>query len=300
MAKIRLYVDYENVQSEGLRGISKLDPCCITSIIYSKKAEKIRVSEVMELMSAHSEIRFIEAENGTPNALDFQLLTLMLLDYADGKDDVFVVVSRDTGYDCAVRVAKNTGTGKFARYAGIEHFLQAMPRILSNLHKQAEESSEDLRNDEMTVEEEYAGRVDNSLDEALKNGQIKEVAFEVGQIGSAEVGGGQEMPDEEDNFVIPFWEEETDPQPKAEAKPKAFIRETEKKSNPSRTDRIQRHLYLKKGVLYSDADCGMIADALANSKNKMQFYQYFQKHSGKNGVEFYRRIRSEYDALAKI
>lgn len=151
MARIRLFVDYENVQTEGLRGISKLAPCCTTNIIYSKKAERIRVSEVMELMSAGSEIRFFEAENGTPNALDFQLLTLMLIDHAKYSGDVFVVISRDSGYDCAIRAARSVGVRKIVRCSKIEELLPMMPSIIEKMQV----SWKDSAADEITAEKNW-------------------------------------------------------------------------------------------------------------------------------------------------
>lgn len=295
MAGIRLYIDYENVQSEGLHGISELDPVCTTNIIYSKKAEKIRMSEVMELLSAGSKIRFFEAENGTPNALDFQLLTLLLLDYADNRDDVFIVISKDSGYDCAVRTARKAGVRKISRCTGIENFLQSMPRVLSGLREQAAEIRDDRRPDGITVDEERIGITEVSSDP--ENWGLDTVVFETAQMDSTHTEDRQESRVAED---VMGCRDDGKEIRKEDTKPKAFVRETKKKELASRADRIQRHLYVKKGILYSDSDCGMIADALAKSKNKMQFYQYFQKQGGKNGVEFYRRIRSEYDALAKI
>lgn len=98
------YVDYENVQSVGLDGLDELTDQDKVTILYSTHADSMKIEIVKQLQNAKAQVSFVEADTGTTNALDFQLITLLFIEL--NCDDEFLIVSKDTGFDAAIKMAK--------------------------------------------------------------------------------------------------------------------------------------------------------------------------------------------------
>ena len=64
------YVDFENVQRHGMRGISGLNETDKVLVLYSVNATTVKFSIVDEIMRSKAKIVLKEATVGTPNALD--------------------------------------------------------------------------------------------------------------------------------------------------------------------------------------------------------------------------------------
>lgn len=102
-----IYVDYENVQSAGLDGIDQLCETDKVILFYSVHAETMKIGNVRQMLNSRAEIEFVEAETGTLNALDFQLIAMLFLNAA--KEDEAYIVSRDTGFDPAIHFGAAKG-----------------------------------------------------------------------------------------------------------------------------------------------------------------------------------------------
>lgn len=98
------YVDYENVQSVGLDGLDELTDQDKVTILYSTHADSMKIDIVKQLQNTKAQISFVEADTGTTNALDFQLITLLFIEL--NAEDEFLIVSKDTGFDAAIKMAK--------------------------------------------------------------------------------------------------------------------------------------------------------------------------------------------------
>lgn len=98
------YVDYENVQSVGLDGLDELTDQDKVTILYSTHADSMKIDIVKQLQNTNAQISFVEADTGTTNALDFQLITLLFIEL--NAEDEFLIVSKDTGFDAAIKMAK--------------------------------------------------------------------------------------------------------------------------------------------------------------------------------------------------
>ena len=75
------YIDYENVSSQGLKGVELLSENDEVILLYSKKADHVKIDILTMMMESKAKIRFLPVHVGTPNALDFQLVTLLFLNY---------------------------------------------------------------------------------------------------------------------------------------------------------------------------------------------------------------------------
>ncbi len=112
------YIDYENVSSQGLKGIELLTDEDEVILLYSKKADNVKIDTLTMMMESKAKIRFMPVHVGTPNALDFQLVTLLFLNYRN--EDYCYIISKDSGYDCCIKTAAGNGAPNVARYPNIE------------------------------------------------------------------------------------------------------------------------------------------------------------------------------------
>ena len=66
-------VDYENVKTQGLNGISKLTESDTVCIFYSENADNMTFGLHRRLMETKANVQYQKVEVGYKNALDFQL-----------------------------------------------------------------------------------------------------------------------------------------------------------------------------------------------------------------------------------
>ena len=112
------YIDYENVTSQGLKGIELLTEADEVNLLYSKKAETMKIDMLSQLIASRASIRFLPVHVGTPNALDFQLITLLFLHYTS--ENNYYIISKDSGYDCCIKTAQENNAPNVFRFPNIE------------------------------------------------------------------------------------------------------------------------------------------------------------------------------------
>ncbi len=100
-------VDYENVKSEGLNGIHKLDANNTVCIFYSKNADRISSELNLHLKESKAEIIYHRVEVGVKNALDFQLSSYLgeiITENAGGLrgQAKYFIVSKDNGFSSLI------------------------------------------------------------------------------------------------------------------------------------------------------------------------------------------------------
>ena len=71
------YVDYENVHHGGTVGIDELTNSEYVFLFYSQNANTMNMDTVKHFLGSRCGIEFVEADTGTTNALDFQLVTFL-------------------------------------------------------------------------------------------------------------------------------------------------------------------------------------------------------------------------------
>lgn len=129
------YIDYENVQAAGLEGIKNL---CETDrvLVFHNSTNAIKINVVHEMLSSRYNINFIEIETGTPNALDFQLVAHMFHEL--NKLARYFIVSKDTGFDAAIKIGKRLGVGNIKRIPNLSSVPKAKKAPIQNIQTMKE------------------------------------------------------------------------------------------------------------------------------------------------------------------
>lgn len=93
-------VDYENVKTHGLDGISKLDEGDIVCIFYSDNADTLTFGLHKRLNESKANILYHRVEVGSKNALDFQLASYLgyIIHENLEKPYKYYLVSKDNGF----------------------------------------------------------------------------------------------------------------------------------------------------------------------------------------------------------
>ena len=74
------YIDYENVRTEGLRGIDKIDTKTKVFLVCGIN-DCIRLIDVNYIMKSKAKLEILPVQTGKKDALDFQLVTHLMLKY---------------------------------------------------------------------------------------------------------------------------------------------------------------------------------------------------------------------------
>ena len=107
------YIDYENVRTEGLRGIDKIDTKTKVFLVCGIN-DCIRLIDVNYIMKSKAKLEILPVQTGKKDALDFQLVTHLMLKY--NKKNEYVIISKDQGYDFAIEMAKTLGKENIKRF----------------------------------------------------------------------------------------------------------------------------------------------------------------------------------------
>lgn len=101
-------VDYENVKSHGLDGITSLDSEDVLVIFYSENADSLTFGLHRRLNESRAKISYQKVDVGTKNALDFQLATYLgyLVRDNEGKESSYYIVTKDQGFSSLVNYWK--------------------------------------------------------------------------------------------------------------------------------------------------------------------------------------------------
>lgn len=99
-------IDYENVNSAGLEGISQLSAGDRVVLFYSQSANTISFDVFDELFRSEVMPEKVNLSQSGKNALDFQLVTYLGYLIAREEADEYFIISRDTGYAAAVQFCK--------------------------------------------------------------------------------------------------------------------------------------------------------------------------------------------------
>lgn len=94
-------VDFENVRSEGLRGVESLREDDKVVIFYSVNADAITFDVHILLSRSQAEIETFRILRGGRNSLDFQLSTYLGYLVMENRYQNIVIVSQDKGFLCA-------------------------------------------------------------------------------------------------------------------------------------------------------------------------------------------------------
>ena len=101
-----LYIDYENVQDIKVDIIKKV---ANVKIILGQDQNKIPIELVQRTQPLGNAVEWIQVNGRGRNALDFFIVFFLGRDVALNKDKIFIIYSKDTGYDPLINYLKKNG-----------------------------------------------------------------------------------------------------------------------------------------------------------------------------------------------
>ena len=101
-------IDYENVKSEGIKGIIQLSEEDRVVIFYSHNADTITFEAMDMIFNSKAQVSKYKILCGGKNALDFQLSTYLGYLIHEAKDSYFYIISKDNGFKHVVDFWKRT------------------------------------------------------------------------------------------------------------------------------------------------------------------------------------------------
>ncbi|MCR5205981.1 MAG: hypothetical protein K6E47_13135 [Lachnospiraceae bacterium] len=103
-------VDYENIGTEGLKNLSRLNSGDSIVLFYSDQCRNISLEVIDHIIKMKLQYSCFKVKNGTKNALDFHLCTYLgYLIKQSGAESSYFIISRDKGYDCLIDYGKELG-----------------------------------------------------------------------------------------------------------------------------------------------------------------------------------------------
>lgn len=100
------YVDYENLHDSAFGNIEALPKY---DKIFILTTSKLSAALLKRIQKCSCGVECINVKNGMHDALDFQLVTYLLLQAANKKKDNYVIVSKDRGFDYVIDIVKDHG-----------------------------------------------------------------------------------------------------------------------------------------------------------------------------------------------
>ena len=101
-------IDYENVKSEGIKGIAQLSEEDRVVIFYSHNADTITFEAMDMIFNSKAQVSKYKILCGGKNALDFQLSTYLGYLIHEAKDSYLYIISKDNGFKHVVDFWKRT------------------------------------------------------------------------------------------------------------------------------------------------------------------------------------------------
>ena len=101
-------IDYENVKSEGIKGIAQLSEEDRVVIFYSHNTDTITFEAMDMIFNSKAQVSKYKILCGGKNALDFQLSTYLGYLIHEAKDSYFYIISKDNGFKHVVDFWKRT------------------------------------------------------------------------------------------------------------------------------------------------------------------------------------------------
>lgn len=88
-------IDFENVHSDGLKGIEQLGKKDKCYIFYSEHAGVLTFNMHKRITESKADIFYVEAQVGMKNALDFQLVSYLGYMIREAPEEDYCIISND-------------------------------------------------------------------------------------------------------------------------------------------------------------------------------------------------------------
>ena len=111
------FIDFENVRGAGLDGVENLGKHDKVFVLFGGKDSTLKVTQVQNILASPASVKFIKVATGKHDALDFQLVALLFMNMKKKRE--YYIISKDTGFDFAIRMAKARGIERVFRRESI-------------------------------------------------------------------------------------------------------------------------------------------------------------------------------------
>lgn len=120
-------IDYENVNESGFKGILNCNKDDLIFIFYTKNGSTLSFDSHKLLEEAKPKIEYFNAENGSKNALDFQLSSYLGYLIPNYSNEQFYIVSKDKGYEVLIRF--------WSSYKGLKVKIALLPNLVTKVNQ---------------------------------------------------------------------------------------------------------------------------------------------------------------------
>ena len=278
-------IDFENVGNEGLKGIELLEKEDSVHIFYNEAVSRLTFPMAEKIFRCKAQVRFFAASVGGNNALDFQLSSWLGYLYAQNREEIYNIISRDKGFLHAAefwRALKEVGEPKIYCWPSISlaqkrNMVEPKEKEIENVVEELKETAENDRQIEKQNE------VKEKIEEITENGESSIKRILEGQENTEEIIGKKGEIEEKEEMI----EEKRGEEKEIE----------EQKVQSGLKDTIHRILGKEIEEAEEEKVCGLVRD----SENKMDLYRMIvTKFGQKRGQEIYRGIKPEYNKMKKM
>lgn len=196
-------IDYENVKSEGIKGIAQLSEEDRVVIFYSHNADTITFEAMDMIFNSKAQVSKYKILCGGKNALDFQLSTYLGYLIHEAKDSYFYIISKDNGFKHVVDFWKRT-----FRFDGYVYCFATIAdgNARQNRFKNAtaKERARAMEEELAAMSEELEAQGDSDLEESEEDSApetkeaVKEAVNEAEAVNDKESSEAEEMMQEEE------------------------------------------------------------------------------------------------------
>ena len=192
-------IDYENVKSEGIKGIAQLSEEDRVVIFYSHNADTITFEAMDMIFNSKAQVSKYKILCGGKNALDFQLSTYLGYLIHEAKDSYFYIISKDNGFKHVVDFWKRT-----FRFGGYVYCFATIAdgNARQNRFKNAtaKERARAMEEELAAMSEELEAQGDSDLEESEEDSapETKEAVNEAEAVNDKESSEAEEMMQEEE------------------------------------------------------------------------------------------------------
>lgn len=102
-------IDFENVHSDGLKGIEQLERKDECYIFYSEHAGVLTFNMHKKITESRAKIYYVEAQVGMKNALDFQLVSYLGYMLREKPEETYCLISNDKAFELVSKFWQDKG-----------------------------------------------------------------------------------------------------------------------------------------------------------------------------------------------
>lgn len=102
-------IDFENVHSDGLKGIEQLERKDECYIFYSEHAGVLTFNMHKKITESRAKIYYVEAQVGMKNALDFQLVSYLGYMLREKPEETYCLISNDKAFELVSKFWQEKG-----------------------------------------------------------------------------------------------------------------------------------------------------------------------------------------------